>query len=242
MQRKGRTSLMTGIRKRRSRNPVATREAILDAARTILAKDGAEALSLTEVARRAGVNRGTAYQHFETREKLVDATIQSVSDIMFREVFGDPETIGERDVAQVDMVDVTERLAAFAMANPELGRIWLLQILASPDPSADPFWREYAGSIGRFSQTDMAQDNIDIEVWSVISLAANFIWPVWAQSHAQSTAERNALARRFAREMLRLSMYGTLRSEKVPQVAAMLSGRNPPPPPRLRTGKLRAVK
>jgi AcrR family transcriptional regulator len=232
---------MIATRKRRSRNPVKTREAILEAARMILAKDGAEALSLTEVARRAGVNRGTAYQHFETRETLVEATIQSVSDIMFREVFGDPETIGERDVAQVDMVDVTERLAAFAMANPELGRIWLLQILASPDPTSDPFWREYAGSIGRFGQTELAQPNIDIEVWSVISLAANFIWPVWAQSHSQSTAERNTLAHRFAKEMLRLSMYGTLRSEKLPQVAAMLSGSTPPPPPNLRKTSLRSV-
>lgn len=222
---------MTEKRKRRARNPEATREAILTAARTILAKDGQEALSLSAVAVLAKVNRGTAYQHFETREKLVAATFQSVSDIMFREVFGDPETIGERDVEQVDMVDVTERLAAFAMANPELSRIWLLQILASPDPATDPFWREYAGSIGRFAQTDLAQQNIDVEVWSVISLAANFIWPVWAQSHSQCAAERNALSHRFAKEMLRLSMFGTLRADKLPDVARRLENASAPPPP-----------
>jgi AcrR family transcriptional regulator len=224
---------MTVKRSRRARNPAATREAILSAARTILAKDGQEALSLSKVAVLAKVNRGTAYQHFATRENLITATVQSVSDTIFREVFGDPETIGERDVEKVDMVAVPERLAKFAMENPELGRIWLLQVLAAPDPAADPFWREYAGSIGRFAETDLAQPNIDVEVFSVITLAANFLWPVWARSHAQSDTERAALAHRFAQEVVRLCMYGTLKNEKLPQVAAQLDGATPPPPPRL---------
>lgn len=224
---------MSEKRKRRARNPEATREAILTAARSILAKDGQEALSLSEVAQLAEVNRGTAYQHFETREKLIAATLQSVSDKIFREVFGDPETIGERDVEQVDMVDVTERLVAFAMNNPELGRIWLLQVLSAPDPAEDMFWREYAGSIGRFATTELAEPNIDIEVFSVITLAASFLWPVWARSHSQSEAERKALAHRFAHEMVRLSMYGTLKSERLPQIAAQLESASPPPPPRL---------
>ena len=224
-------------KKRRARNPEATREAILTAARTILAQDGQEALSLSQVANLAGVNRGTAYQHFETRENLIAATVQSVSDIMFREVFGDPETIGERNVEQVDMVAVPERLASFAIANPELGRIWLLQVLASPDPTSDPFWREYAGSIGRLAETDLAQPNIDVEVFSVITLAANFLWPVWAQSHSQSDVERKALGHRFAQEIVRLCMYGTLKADKLPNVAEQLESAAPPPLPRLRVVK-----
>jgi AcrR family transcriptional regulator len=219
--------------KRRARNPDATREAILSAARTILAKDGQEALSLSKVAQLAEVNRGTAYQHFETREKLIAATLQSVSNKIYRDVFGDPETIGERDVEQVDIVEVTERLANFAMENPELGRIWLLQVLSAPDPAEDPFWREYAGSIGRFALTELAEPHIDVEVFSVIALAANFLWPVWARSHSQTDDERKALAHRFAQEVVRLSMYGTLKAEKLPQVAARLENESPPPPPRL---------
>ena len=89
---------MTDIRKRRARDPVATREAILEAARALLAKDGPDGVSLSEVAHLAGVNRGTAYQHFETREKLIEATADWVSERMFRSVFGDPDTIGERRV------------------------------------------------------------------------------------------------------------------------------------------------
>jgi len=217
---------------RRRRDPAGTRQAILDAAVALLAKDGAEAVSLSEVAHRAGVNRGTAYQHFQTREKLIEATAQWVSDRMFHAVFGDPAAIGDRDVEHVDMVDVTERLAAFAMENPELCRVWLLQILSAPEPSRDPFWREYAGSIGRFSQTDLAQPNIDVEVLSVLTLAANFLWPVWARAHSRGKAERTRLAHRFAHEMLRFSMYGSLRPDKLAEVAERLE--NAGPAPRLR--------
>jgi AcrR family transcriptional regulator len=45
---------------RRKRDPVGTREAILEAAREVLAQDGKEGLSVARVAQRAGVNRGTA--------------------------------------------------------------------------------------------------------------------------------------------------------------------------------------
>ncbi|RJF91175.1 TetR/AcrR family transcriptional regulator [Sphingomonas cavernae] len=213
---------MTETRKRRSRDPAATREAILEAARTLLAKDGPEGISLSEVAHLAGVNRGTAYQHFETREKLIEATAAWVSDKMFRAVFGDPETIGERRVELVDTADTTNRLTSFAMDNPELCRIWLLQLLSSPEPTADPFWREYAGSLQRFADTDLAQEGVDAEVLSVLMLAGAFLWPVWARSQARGEGERRALARRFANECLRLCMFGSMQSECFPQVAEQL--------------------
>ena len=226
---------MAETRTRRARDPAATRAAILEASCTLLAKDGPEGISLSSVAKLAGVNRGTAYQHFETREKLIGATTRWVSDKMFRAVFGEPEIIGQRKPEHVDIADLTDRLTNFAMANPELCRIWLLQILASPDPTADPFWREYEGSLERFAQTDLAQDGVDAEVFSVITLAGAFLWPIWARSHAQSDDERSVLARRFGQETLRLSMYGSLQSDCFPEIAERLGKRCTKPV------KLRAV-
>lgn len=220
---------MTPLKQRRARDPAETREAILKAARTLLAKDGPEGISLSEVAQLAGVNRGTAYQHFRTREKLIEATADWVSDKMFRMLFGDPETIGVRRVEQVDIADMMERLTTFAMDNPELGRIWLLQLLSSPDPAADPFWREFAGSLDRFVETDLASVGVDAEVLSIISLAGALLWPVWARSHAKSEQERRALADRYVQELLRLSMYGSLRSERFPQIAERLSRKTAKP-------------
>jgi AcrR family transcriptional regulator len=207
---------------RRPRDPEATREAILAAARTLLAQDGPEGVSLSEVAQLAGVNRGTAYQHFETREKLIKATADWVSDKLFREVFGDPETVGERRVEEADVAGLTHRLSSFAMDNPELCRVWLTQLLASPDPGADPFWREYCGSIERFAATDMAAPNVDAEVLAVMNLAGAFLWPVWARAHTEDPQARAGLASRFADECLRLSLYGAMRPAAYPKVVERL--------------------
>ncbi|MDE8653482.1 TetR/AcrR family transcriptional regulator [Novosphingobium album (ex Liu et al. 2023)] len=209
------------------RDPVATRETILEAASNLLAKDGPEGISLSAVAHLASVNRGTAYQHFETRERLIEATVQWVSDKLFRAVFGDPATLGERRVEEADVSGLTERLCDFAMENPDLCRVWLQQVLASPDPRQDPFWREYAGSFGRFAKTDMAEPDIDVEVLSVVNLAGVFFWPILARAHAADPRRRKELARRFSREILRLSLFGTMRAEAFPAIVGRVRGENP---------------
>ncbi|WP_232492029.1 TetR/AcrR family transcriptional regulator [Novosphingobium kaempferiae] len=214
--------------RRRVRDPIATRETILEAASNLLAKDGLEGVSLSAVAHLAAVNRGTAYQHFETREKLIEATIEWVSDKLFRAVFGDPDTIGERRVEEVDTAALTDRLCDFAMENPEICRVWLQQVLASPDPSQDPFWREYAGSLQRFADTKLAMPGIDAEVLAVMNLAGVFFWPIFARSHAADDAERSTLGHRFSHEILRLSMYGSMNASRFPDIAARLAAEGPP--------------
>ncbi|MBU6268824.1 MAG: TetR/AcrR family transcriptional regulator [Sphingomonadales bacterium] len=208
---------------RRPRDPAATREAILEASSRLLAKDGPEGISLSQVAHAAEVNRGTAYQHFETRENLIQATVDWASDKLFRAAFGDPETLGERQVEQVDTMDLTERIAVFAMANPELCRVWLMQVIGAPDPSKDMFWREYQGSFQRFADSELATPGIDTEVLSVMMLAGLFLWPMWAQAHADDPATRTGLAKRFARECLRMSLHGTMKPERFPELVRDLA-------------------
>jgi AcrR family transcriptional regulator len=208
------TTTTTSRRPRRQRNPERTREAILEAAREVLAKGGAEGLSVAQVAQRAGVNRGTAYQYFLTREQLIEATASWVSDKLNRAVFGDPDAAGRRSVADIDPKQITERVTQFAMENPELGRVWLFELLSSRRPASDPFWRQYESNYAAFARTEYAQPGIDVEVAAVMTLAASFLWPVWARAHARNAQERTELGRRFAREVLRLSLHGTLRPEK----------------------------
>ncbi len=214
---------MSERKPRRPRDPHATREVIIEAALKHLAEYGPDGLSLSEVARLAGVNRGTAYQHFDTREKLIKATIARVSERMRDELFGGPEMEGERREQGAGPMEFTDRIARFGMENPELCRIWLFDLLASEDPSADPFWKEYAGSLGHFARTDSAQPGVDSEVLSVILVASAFLWPVWAQAHDKDGKDRRALARRFARETLRLSLYGSMNPAHFPQIAARLT-------------------
>jgi AcrR family transcriptional regulator len=199
---------------RRKRDPGGTREAILQAARKVLAHGGKEGLSVAQVAQRAGVNRGTAYQHFQTRAQLIEATAAWVSDKLYRAVFGDAEVASRQPVANVSPKAITEHLAAFAMENPELGRIWLFEMLSSERPVSDPFWRQYRSNFEAFARTELAQPNIDSEVASVLTLAGAFLWPVWARSHARTVKERQELAQRYATEVLRLCLHGTLRPEE----------------------------
>ena len=216
-------SASPGKRARRKRDPEGTREAILEAAQQMLAQDGKEGVSVAQVAQRAGVNRGTAYQHFQTREQLIEATAAWVSQKLYRAVFGDPAVARTQPVESVSVEGVTENLVDFAMENPEIGRVWLFELLTSRRPSDDPFWQQYVSNFERFAKTELAQPGIDAEVVSVLVLAGSFLWPVWARAHARTAKERQQMAKRFSREVLRLSLHGTLRPEKYRQLDARVS-------------------
>jgi AcrR family transcriptional regulator len=214
---------MTEKRTRRKRDPERTREAILEAAREVLAQDGKEGVSVVQVARRAGVNRGTAYQHFQTREQLIEATAAWVSDRLDRAVFGDP-AVEHSEREDDDTVEaVNDNLATFAMDNPELGRIWLFEVLSSKQPANDPFWRHYESSFKRFAKTALAQPGIDVEVLSVLLISGAFIWPVWVRAHARTAKEREQMMKRYTREILRLTLHGTLRPEKYPGLDSLVN-------------------
>ena len=149
---------------RRRRNPEATREEILAAARTVLASDGPDGLSLSKVAHLAGVNRGTAYQHFETREDLVKATVSGVSEYLVETVFGhghDEENTP--DPSQFPVFEVISNLVDFAVDNPELGRIWLFETLASDNPGEDKFFKRFKEATESLSGSDYSEPDIDAE-------------------------------------------------------------------------------
>ena len=206
---------------RRKRDPDGTREAILEAARKVLAHGGKEGLSVAQVAQSAGVNRGTAYQHFQTRAQLIEATAAWVSDKLKRAVFDHPSVAGQ-PVANISPKAITEHLATFAMENPELGRIWLFELLSSQRPASDPFWQQYRLNFEAFARTELAQPDIDTEVTCVLTLAGAFLWPVWARAHARSAKERQELAQRYSRELLRFCLHGTLRAEEFRELDANL--------------------
>lgn len=214
---------MAERRPRKKRNPQRTREAILEAAREVLAQDGKEGLSVARVAQRAGVNRGTAYQHFQTREQLIEATAAWVSDNLYRAVFGDPAVTSDQPVETINIEAVNQHLAEFAMENPELGRVWLFEVLSSRRPASDLFWRQYESKFDQFTKTEFAQPGIDVEVLAVLILAGSFIWPVWARAHTRTASEREQMSTRFSREILRLCLHGTLRSEKYADLDARVT-------------------
>jgi AcrR family transcriptional regulator len=206
-------------RPRRKRDPEGTREAILEAAGLVLAQDGKEGVSVAQVAQRAGVNRGTAYQHFQTREQLIEATVNWVSDKLYRATFGDPNEPHGRPDDSSGVEQLTEHIAQFAMENPEMVRVWLFEVLSSKRPADDPFWQQYFSNFDQWAQTESAQRGIDTEVASVLMLAGAFLWPIWARAHSKTAKERQVMAKRLSREMLRISLHGTLQPEHYADLA-----------------------
>jgi len=214
--------MATEKKTRRRRDPDSTREAILEAASQLLAKNGPEGLSVSQVAQLAKVNRGTAYQHFQTREQLLQATTAWVSEKLSRAVFGDPDQDPDPAHSMMDAHQVADELALFAMENPELGRVWLFEVLSSSRPSSDPFWNQYRQRLEHFAKSDYAQPGIDVEVHSVLVLVGVFLWPVWARAHTRNTKERRDMALRYAREALRLGLHGSMKPEKFPELDTRL--------------------
>ena len=209
---------------RRRRDPEATREEILTAARTVLASDGLDGLSLSKVAHLAGVNRGTAYQHFNTREELVQAAVEAVSEDLVQTVFGaegDEEGVGEPSDSRV--FEVISNLVDFAVKNPELGRIWLYETLASDDPGQDKFFRRFKDATETLSHTEFSEPGIDAEAHSVLMLAGCFLWPVWVKARASNGRQREDMSKRMRRELLRMSLHGILKEEQFPQLQEALA-------------------
>jgi AcrR family transcriptional regulator len=212
-------------RERRKRDPEATRISILEAAKTVLARDGAEALSVSSVAKLAGVNRGTAYQHFKVKEELIRATLERVSHQLLEAVFEDGDSGGEPPEGRLvpelaNLPDVINRMAAFslrladyAVENPDIGRIWLFDVLSRQNPREDVFYKRFEQALRTLAESDASEDDIDTEVLAVLMLTGYFLWPVWVSAHARSKKARKLMARRYATELLRLSMDGVLRSD-----------------------------
>ena len=200
----------TGRRGRRNNtDPDSTRREILQAALEVLAKDGPESLSVSEVARRAGVNRGTAYQHFPTREDLQHATAAWVSERMYEEFFGDFEAVSQENEFYPPAL-AQERLSKFAMENPELSRAWLFDVMTSRGDVTETFWNEYVLRLQEFIDQGHGRDDIDVEVYAFITLVSSMMWPIWAEAHTRGKRSRDRMRQRFVDEMLRLVMYGAL--------------------------------
>lgn len=202
----------------------ATRETILAAARTVLASDGPEALSLSKVAHLAGVNRGTAYQHFQTREDLIKATVAWVGEHLSSTIFGEGiENSRAKLKEERPLYDAIAKLVDFAVANPALCRIWLFEVLSSPNPGEDLFFRQFKLTTQQMVDSPYSQDGIDVEALSVIILAGYFLWPEWVRAHANTDTEREAMAGRMRREVLRLFLHGVLKADEFPQLQELLA-------------------
>lgn len=202
-----RTSSGPGGARARVRDPEATREAILAAAQAMMAEHGPSGLTVSDVARRAGVNRGTAYQHFPTRERLVAAVLERLGRGTKRALDATaPESLDAR-------IDDT---VAYFVEHPELVRLSLFRMLGGIPHPREELWGDYLERMRQFTAGAAARPGADAEMLAVILLGATMLWSLRVQSGGAS----RGTTRRYLRELKRLMLYGVLRPERNADVVA----------------------
>jgi AcrR family transcriptional regulator len=191
----------------RVRDPETTRATILAAAQAMMAQHGPSALTVSDVARRAGVNRGTAYQHFPTRERLVAAVL---------------ERLGRGTKAVLDAsapASLNERIddtVQYFVKHPELVRLSLFRMLGGiPHPSED-LWLDYLGRMRQFAASPGTRAGSDGDMLAVILLGATMLWSLRVQSGGASPAA----TQRYLRELKRLMLYGVIDPQRHGEIAA----------------------
>ena len=100
----------------------ATRDRIVEAAKSLHAEVGVRATSWEQIAERAGVSLATVYRHFPTLDELVTACARSVFDLI------QPPTLQEASVRFASMSDPAERPAHLVRLSVHcyaLGEAWL---------------------------------------------------------------------------------------------------------------------
>jgi AcrR family transcriptional regulator len=191
------------------------RQRLLSAARQLVAEHGPDALTVSEVAHRAGLNRTTAYQHFRTRDELVSAVLDAMSDELqsgLAEPHSAPELIDRMGRALTDQREIA-RLA--------------LHLLMSGDPLPRRGWGRFVAHLGTVTRGSRTQDGVDAEMLAHILVGT---WLVWSlRAHAEyDEAEVPAATARLTRELKRLFLYGLFRPERMPDLVDSLR------PPRAR--------
>jgi AcrR family transcriptional regulator len=113
----------------------AKRRQILNGARAVFLSQGFDAASMGEIARAAGVSKGTLYVYFENKEELFEAIVHQQCDVQAEALFDlsadgeDVETVLTRlGIGLVDFLCQTEKASALrtviAIADrmPEIGK------------------------------------------------------------------------------------------------------------------------
>lgn len=191
----------------RRRDFERNRRRILSAARRVLAERGPEALTVSEVADRAGLNRATAYQHFRKRDALASAVMTELADELTG-MLREPRPIWGH----------VDQMVRLFVDHPELARLTLHQLL-SEKSLPEPAWSTYRAQIRRVAQGRDAQRGVDAEMLSQLLLCVGVLWPLIARRHYDDLESARRATARLTRELRRLLTHGVLRPEAWPEQA-----------------------
>ncbi len=153
--------------RRRNKGFEETHLILIETAVKLVSAKGMEALSLSEVAREAGVNRTTVYYHFADREALIDA-IREWSKRQLATVLAPVDTAENR----------TRVVIRYVLENPEVVALWTEEFL-SPGRIADRYvtFHSLAQGLGMHFENEPKAAGMEGEVFATFMLTWSMVAP-----------------------------------------------------------------
>jgi AcrR family transcriptional regulator len=180
----------------------ASHKALIAAARDLFAERGPDGLTIVEVAKRAGLNRSTAYQHFRNRAELSQAVAEEFATEL-GEMLKEPRGLAE----QIDF------FVHYFEEHPNIARLWMFHLL-SGESQPRRGWGRYLDSLNKISESPNSLPGIDAEMLGMIGLTSSLVWSVMANTRGATQKSAAEDTNRFADELKRLFLAGTRRPER----------------------------
>lgn len=187
---------------RRNKGFDETHRELIATALKLIAERGAEALSITALARAMGINRTTVYYHFESREALLRGVANWAATQL--------STGMDVNLSRPERIGLVSR---FVLANPELIRLWIDDFVSAPD-IRDSYsrWDALVAATRRGLAEQQRSGEIDAEVHCVMLLAASIIGPrVYRNSVNPAATDEEVVARFVAEHERMLARDGLVR-------------------------------
>lgn len=187
---------------RRNKGFDETHRELIATALKLIAERGAEALSITALARAMGINRTTVYYHFKSREALLRGVANWAATQL--------STGMDVNLSRPERIGLVSR---FVLANPELIRLWIDDFVSAPD-IRDSYsrWDALVAATRRGLAEQQRSGEIDAEVHCVMLLAASIIGPrVYRNSVNPAATDEEVVARFVAEHERMLARDGLVR-------------------------------
>ncbi len=203
------------------RDAEESRLKLLAAARRLMAERGPDALAVSDVARDAGVNRTTAYQHFKSRDALVAAVLAdaaSAASGLFK--------------LEMPLEARVDYMVEYFAQHPEFARLWMYQLLSRLPLSHQAGRERFLRVMDTFARSPRAAYGIDAEMLGDILASAILVWSLRTGGNDLDAIGGRVASKRFTRELKRLLLQGAVKANSSNAQTALKA--KPPATPRRR--------
>ena len=184
--------------RKRNKGFEETHQEIIEAAIGLISQQGASALSISAVARAAGINRATFYYHFASRDALL-AAVKAWSSSQLAAAFTPHSGAGTAIGDRMDFI------TGFVLKHPELIKLWIEDFVSPGDIRASyPQWDALVAGMAAKFTAEFPDEQPDAEVYCVILLSSAIIGPRVFANRVGADLSQATIIERFRREQERI--------------------------------------